>query len=235
MHAPIALASRPAPYLGPLTAERPWLEEPAFTPDTGVLEDRLTDDVPLESMSDALEPADYRLLHLRFRGFNERVCAEELERPLDEIKARMARPAFVALQASIERGVLESLLKHGEYEPTTIAKTAAPDAMRRIVRQSQAERDPRTRLAANQAVLKYAGVEPPKRLEITTPDRVIEQMTADELEALAERRVWPARFREVLRAFLPAPSAAPAPPPRPRANETVVEVAPPPIDPSTLT
>src|SRR5262249_48207672 len=88
------------------------------------------------------------------------------------------------------------------------AKASAPDAMRRIVRQAQAERDPRTRLAANQAVLKYAGVEPPRRLEITTPDRVIEQMTAAELEDLAERRVWPARFREVLRAFLPAVAAA---------------------------
>jgi hypothetical protein len=49
---------------------------------------------------------------------------------------------------------------------------------------------------------------------------VIEQMTPAELEDLAERRVWPARFREVLRAFLPAPV------PRLPAAQTTVDVTP---------
>jgi hypothetical protein len=152
-----------------------------------------------------LEPIDYRILHLRFLGWPTERIAIAVERPLPELEQRIGRQAFAEVQTEVERGVLNSIIKQGEYEPNQIAKAAAPDAMRRIVRQSQIERDPRTRLAANKTVLQFAGVEPPKKLEITTPDRVLEQMTAQELEQLAENRLWPARFKEVLRAFLPAP------------------------------
>ena len=121
-----------------------------------------------------------------------------------------------------EPQVTRAALQAKDPDPIVLARDAAPAAMRRLIKQSENERDPRVRLAANQAVLKYAGIEPPKRLEITTPDRVIEQMTAQELEDLAERRVWPARFREVLRAFLPAPALVA----RERPGETVVDVTP---------
>jgi hypothetical protein len=170
-----------------------------------------TEDVPADAvetfniLADALEPVDYRLLHLLFSGATERACAEDVDRSVEEVRARVTRRRFLAVQAEIEKGVVERVIRQADYEPTTVAKAASSGAMKRIVDMSVRERDPRTRLNANKAVLQYAGVEPPKRLEITTPDRVIEQMTAEELEALAERRVWPARFREVLRAFLPAP------------------------------
>jgi hypothetical protein len=158
-------------------------------------------------IKESLEPVDYRILHLRFTGASEQTIADSIDRSLEEVKERISRPSFLATQAEVEKGVLATIIKQGEFEPTTIAKAADPAAMRRIIQQSERERDPRTRLQANKTVLQYAGTEPPKRLEITTPDRVIEQMTAAELEDLAERKVWPARFREVLRAFLPAPVA----------------------------
>lgn len=122
-------------------------------------------------------------------------------------------------EAEAEEPVTAASIRARDPDPVVLAKSAAHGAMARLIKQSENERDPRVRLAANQAVLKYAGIEPPKRLEITTPDRVIEQMTAEELEDLAERRVWPARFREVLRAFLPAP--APVAP-----KDAVVDVTP---------
>lgn len=138
-------------------------------------------------------------------------------------------PPLEALVASLsdeERSQLTHLLLPSDHEPNQIAKAAASDAMRRIIRQSQIERDPRTRLAANKTVLQYAGVEPPKRLEITTPDRVLEQMTASELEQLAEHRLWPARFKEVLRAFLPAPPALDVTPTREEREPASVEDPP---------
>jgi hypothetical protein len=181
-------------------------------------------DVPASfKITEQLEPVDYRILHLRFTGANELTIASSIERSLEEVKERIARPAFLQTQAEVEKGVLATIIKQGEFEPTSIAKAAAPAAMRRIIQQSERERDPRTRLAANKTVLQYAGTEPPKRLEITTPDRVIEQMTAAELEDLAERRVWPARFREVLRAFLPAPLVRL---PEPRHAEKPIDVTP---------
>jgi hypothetical protein len=191
----------------------------------------LLDPPPPFTVTEALEPVDYRILHLRFAGHPEPSIADDIGRSVEEVKARIARPSFLQTQAEVEKGVLNTIIKQGEFEPTTIAKAAAPSAMRRIIAQSERERDPRTRLAANKTVLQYAGTEPPKRLEITTPDRVIEQMTAQELEDLAERRVWPARFREVLRAFLPAPVVL-------RLDQKPIDVTPrdpgPPLDHSGL-
>jgi hypothetical protein len=196
------------------------------------------EDIPADALEtyqilpDVLEPVDYRLLHLLFSGATESACATDTERPVEEIRARVTRRRFLTVQAEIEKGVVERVIRQADYEPTTVAKAAASGAMKRIVDQGIRERDPRTRLQANKAILQYAGVEPPKRLEITTPDRVIEQMTAEELEALAERRVWPARFREVLRAFLPAPAQAaidvtPAKPPQPASEDVEPDEVPP--------
>lgn len=155
-----------------------------------------------------LEPIDYRILHLQFLGRTPHEIARALKRT--DIDERLERPAYQAMRKQTEESLLQQIIHSGDFEPLTIAKANAPKAMQRIVQQSERERDPRTRLAANQTVLKYAGIEPPRRLEITTPDRVIDQMTAQELEDLATRRLWPARFREVLRAFLPAPPLQPA-------------------------
>lgn len=202
----------------PIFKGRPWVDP--------------EQEVGFRILANSLEPVDYRLLHLRFAGLSDDACAEDIGRSVVEVKARISRTRFLAVQADIEKGVLDRIIRQGEYEPTTVAKAAAPDAMRRIVAQSIRERDPRTRLQANKAVLQYAGVEPPKRLEITTPDRVIEQMTAAELEDLAERRVWPARFKEVLRAFLPAAIPGQVPP-----RHAVVDMTPdePPRDAVLLT
>src|SRR5262245_48490463 len=133
-----------------------------------------TPDVPADALetyhirADTLEPVDYRLLHLLFSGATERGCAEDVERPVEEVRARVTRRRFLAVQAEIEKGVVERVIRQADYEPTTVAKAAASGAMKRIVDMSVRERDPRTRLAANKSVLQYAGVEPPKRLEITT-------------------------------------------------------------------
>jgi hypothetical protein len=193
MHAPIFRCPERGRALLPLDTETEDIEP--------------TDRAGFAIQDDTLEPVDYRLLHLLFSGSTEAACAADIDRSVEEVRARVTRRRFLQVQAEIERGVVERVIRQADYEPTTVAKAAAPGAMKRIVDQGIRERDPRTRLQANKAILQYAGVEPPKRLEITTPDRVIEQMTAEELEALAERRVWPARFREVLRAFLPAPEA----------------------------
>jgi len=160
-----------------------------------------------------LEPIDYRILHLEFLGRTPQEIARALKRT--DIEERLDNPAYQAIRKQTEEGLLQQIIRAGDFEPLTIAKANAPKAMQRIVQQSERERDPRTRLAANQTVLKYAGIEPPRKVEITTPDRVIDQMTAQELEDLATRRLWPARFKEVLRAFLPAPP-----------SQTVVDVTP---------
>jgi len=154
-----------------------------------------------------LEPVDYRILTYLFQGVKTARIASRLGRSLAEISKRINRTAFRQAQAEVEAGVVKAILEARSAEPVTMAKAAAPGAMRQVVKLSSHSQDPRTRLSASKAVLQYAGVEPPRRIEVTTPERVLDQMTADELARFAERRVWPERFRDLLRAFLPPPSA----------------------------
>lgn len=165
-----------------------------------------------------LEPVDYRIVTWLFMGMKTARIASRLGRPLAEVAKRIDRTAFRQLQAEIEAGVVKAILEARSAEPVTMAKAAAPGAMRQVVKLSTTSQDPRTRLHASRTVLQYAGVEPPKRIEVTTPERVLDQMTAEELARFAERRVWPERFRDLLRAFLPAPQGQHRP-----AGETIIE------------
>jgi hypothetical protein len=78
--------------------------------------------------------------------------------------------------------------------------------MARIIRLSQVAKDSKVRLAASKEILRYAGVEPPRKLEITTPDKLLDQMTPTELARLADHKIWPTRFRDALRYYLPSPA-----------------------------
>ena len=78
---------------------------------------------------EVLEPVDYRLLHLRFAGLSDQAIAEDVGRPLVEVRERIRRPRFLQVQAEIEKGLLHRITMQGEYEPVTLAKAAAPEAM----------------------------------------------------------------------------------------------------------
>jgi hypothetical protein len=163
-----------------------------------------------------LEPVDYRILTYLFRGWKTLRIATKLKRPVSEVAARIDRHVFRRLQADVEGGVVRGIITAATTEPATIAKAAAPAAMRQIVKLSATCQDPRTRLHAAKSVLTYAGVEPPARIEVTTPERILDQMTAEELARFAAHKVWPERFRDLLRAFLPAPT-------QPAPGETIIE------------
>jgi hypothetical protein len=151
-----------------------------------------------------LEPLDFRILTMLFEGTKPTaICAAlSLDRP--EFDQRTARLAFKDLERRIEKSMVERITGRGDFEPVTAARAEAPQAMKRLIHQSRLERDPKVRLAANQAVLKYGGVEPARKVEITTPDKILEQMTPAELALFAAHRQWPGRFREALRAYLPS-------------------------------
>jgi hypothetical protein len=149
-----------------------------------------------------LEPVDYRILTLLFQGKRVEQIAGQMGRSREEILARSERPRFKHLQGQVEKGIVERVARAGEFEPVTVARASASGAMRRIVAQSKTAIDPRVYLAANKEVLRMAGCEPPKRIEITTPDKVLDQMTPAELEHFAATREWPTRFKEDLQQFI---------------------------------
>jgi len=153
-----------------------------------------------------LEPVDYRILTLQFEGSKSVTILAALGIEHGELQARVSRPAFRELVGRVERAMVARITGSGEFEPLTAARAEAPAAMKRIIQQGRLERDPKVRLAANQHVLKMAGVEPARRVEVTTPDRILDQMTPEELALFAAHRKWPSRFREALRAYIPVAS-----------------------------
>ena len=163
------------------------------------------DDIGTPVPSD-LEPLDYRIITLLFEGTRPMAIMAALALSPAEYESRVSRQSFTDLERRIEATMVAKITGSGDYEPQTAAKAEAPQAMRRLIAQSRTERDPKVRLSANQAVLKFAGVEPARTLERITPDKVLEQMTPDELLIFAAHRKWPSRFKEALRAYIPVDS-----------------------------
>jgi hypothetical protein len=151
---------------------------------------------------EVLEPVDYRILALLFQGKTIDAVAAEVERGRTEITLRIERPRFTHLKGQVEKGIVAEIAKGGEFEPITIARVNASPAMRRIINLSKTSRDPRVYLQANKEVLRFAGAEPPRKLELVTPDKVLDEMTPEELAHFANTREWPLRFKDKLAQFL---------------------------------
>ena len=162
-----------------------------------------------------LDDTDRLILQLALEGSHLPEISSRVGLPEEDVRARLRHPLLQEHQGRVERHVAQKLTRAGDYEPLQAARAEAPKAMARMIQQSRTERDPRVRLQAHQAVLKYAGVEPARKLEITTPDKILDQMTPDELALFAAKRLWPARFKEALRAFI-APSIDVTPEPKRR-------------------
>jgi hypothetical protein len=177
-----------------------------------------------------LEPLDYRIIALLFEGTKVGVIQASLLMTPAEYQERVSRESFMELETRIEAAMLEKITGRGDFEPITAARAEAPQAMKRLISQSRTERDPKVRLAANQAVLKYGGVEPARKVEITTPDKILEQMTPEELALFAAHRQWPGRFRAALRAYLPSSTQAQLPPPAASSGPPPADLADEPID-----
>jgi len=155
--------------------------------------------------NEQLDDIDYRVLAFLLDGIPADQLDDLLTLSREQIRHRLANPRLQTLLRKIERGIVERLADLAGIEPVTRAKAAAPDAMARIIRLSQIAKDSKVRLAASKEILRYAGVEPPRKLEITTPDKLLDQMTPLELARLADHKIWPTRFKDALRYYLPAP------------------------------
>lgn len=98
--------------------------------------------------------------------------------------------ALLALETAIRKRVIES----GDADAMLLAKTEAPEAMRRIIGLASSAPDARTKLAANDKILALAGVVAPKAPEGRTANDLMDEMTVPELHAFVEHGIWPARF-----------------------------------------
>lgn len=152
-----------------------------------------------------LDATDHAILTNHLLGHTPSEIALVLGLTAPDVITRMAAPLYQALKRAVETRTLERVADLQAVEPITRAKAAAPDAMGTIIRLSRNSQDPRVKLKAAEGILRYAGVEPARKVELTAPDRLLELMTPGELLALADRKLWPSRFKDQLRHLLPVP------------------------------
>lgn len=102
-----------------------------------------------------------------------------------------------SVMRQVEQAVLERVAR-GEFGVLAAAKQAAPGAFRRLQLIAKQAEDDKVRLTANLELIKLAGIKAPAPMEQETPERIMDQMTAEELEAFARDRVWPERLADRL-------------------------------------
>ena len=190
-----------APIFG--CRERPYPGEPPEPPPK-----------PPTGANRPLELVDQAILALDLAGNSLLEISLLLTLPRAEVALRVLNPRYGEARRVIEVRTVGRVAELSEVEPITRAKAASPEAMGELIRLSRGSQDPRVRLKASEGILRYAGVEPPRKVELTAPDRLLDLMTPQELLALADRKLWPARFKDQLRHLLPAP-------------DTMIDVTPP--------
>jgi hypothetical protein len=162
---------------------------------------------PPGSADRPLELVDQAILALDLAGNSLLEISLILTVPRAEVAVRALNPRYLEARRVIEVRTVGRVAELTDVEPITRAKAAAPEAMGEMIRLSRGSADPRVRLKASEGILRYAGVEPPRKVELTAPDRLLDLMTPLELAALADRKLWPARFKDQLRHLLPAPDS----------------------------
>jgi hypothetical protein len=112
------------------------------------------------------------------------------------IVACLARAATV--QTQLEDAIRRRLIDSADVDVETMAKLAAPEAMRALIDMAESCGDAKTKRVANRDVLEFAGAQPAKRVEVSSGDKLLDLMTAAELMEFANGK-WPARFADQLR------------------------------------
>lgn len=109
------------------------------------------------------------------------------------IRARVARPSFQHVLARLQRNLFDQLSR-GEFGALAIFKANAVGAAKRIVGLSRMAINETVKLNANLEIVKHAGIQPPKPVVLDNPERLFDQMTADELDHFARTDEIPKRL-----------------------------------------
>ena len=146
---------------------------------------------------EGLLPSDYTLLGKMFEGKRGKAIAQEMGLSTATVKKRMERPAFLAAVKQVEAGSMERVAR-GDFGALAIFKSQAVGAARRLVRIAKHSLDDRVKFQANLALLKLGGVREPEPMRVESPERIIDAMTAEELDAFTKDGVFPERFSDQL-------------------------------------
>jgi hypothetical protein len=146
---------------------------------------------------EGLQPMEWMVLGKTFEGKNQKQIAAEVSRSVQTVRRIMDKPAFHLAVRAVEASMAERIAR-GEFGVLAIFKANAVGAAKRIVGLSRASEDERIRLQANLKIIEGAGVRPPAPAVTESPERLIDQMTAEEATKFAETGDFPERFKDQL-------------------------------------
>lgn len=156
-----------------------------------------------------LDVVGWQILDRTFGGELPAEIAAVLGWDVQRVERVIGSEPFRAARGRIEAGIARRI-QRGSFGVAAIAKEAATGAMRRVVGLSRTAANEETKRKANLDVLAHAGIIPEKRILHVSPDRILDEMTADECERFARLGIVPERFREQMapwvRGALPAPT-----------------------------
>lgn len=165
--------------------------------------DALADPVPSEEARTlgpplpGLLPGEWMILGKVFERKSIKEIAKECGMQAGNVSRILAKPAFKQAVAMVEASIVERIAR-GEFGVLAIAKANSVGAMRRLVGMSKGSEDERVRLQATLKLLEIGGIQPPKPSITESPERLIDQMTAEEAERFAKEGEFPERFRDQL-------------------------------------
>jgi len=145
----------------------------------------------------ALRPIESAVLGKAFEGKQVEIIAKELDRSIGAIRTIMRKPAFHAAVRAVQENQAREIAR-GEFGVMAFFKSKSMGAAKRLYRLSKDCEDDRVSLTANLELLKFAGIRQPAPQVTENIDRLIDQFTAAESIAFAERREWPTRFTDQL-------------------------------------
>lgn len=144
-----------------------------------------------------LSPGDWMIVGKVFERKSAKQIAEECKMTAVNVRRIMGTPQFKRAIEMVEASIVERIAR-GEFGVLAIAKANAVGAMRRLVGIAKGSEDDRVKLNANLELLKLSGVQAPKPAVTESPERLIDQMTADEAEMFAREGIFPDRFKDQL-------------------------------------
>lgn len=140
-----------------------------------------------------LDALDYTLLASWTERATMKALAEKTGLTVAGVRARTLRPAFQQALQRLQRSLFDRLAR-GEYGVLALAKGNAVGAFKRVLQLSRAAENERVRLDANLEIMKLAGVQPPKPAVVESPERLLDQMSPEELEHFSKTNEIPRRL-----------------------------------------
>lgn len=146
---------------------------------------------------EGLAPHEWLVLGRVFERRSRKEIAKEMRMTVQGVTQIINKPAFKRAVEMVEASIVERVAR-GEFGVMAIFKAEAVGFARRIVGISRASEDERIRFQANVKGLELAGIKPPAPAVTESPERLIDQMTAEEADLFAREGIFPERMADQL-------------------------------------